>query len=481
MISIKSFLKEATIYSLSNFLNKAITIFLLPLYTHYLTPGEFGMFDFILITINLINLTIAFEIHQSIARFYSEWELEERKFYLSSALIFILLVYSGFSIFVYLNKNLFAKIILGDYNHYNIIIYSIGMIWTSGIYYFTQSQLRWQMKSKEFAICTFTFTITTFLASIILVKYNEMGLIGVINGLTIGNIFGIITTLYFTRNSYGLFFSLRRVVSMLKFSSPLVFSSVSLFLLIYIDRIMIKNFLTFKDLGVFGIAYKFSSILSFLSLGINNAILPLIYNNHKDKTTPAQISKILNLYILLSLMLMSIISIFSRELIMIFATFEYLDATKIIPFLILITILSSINNFIPGLFIEKKTKIIAYINIFTALFSLITNYILIKKLGLIGSCYANLLAFSFGLSINYFISQKYYPIDIFFVKILKIFIVSFILVTTNIFLIEYNITFNIFFKILLLFSYIPLCFFIFYSKNTIHNNFELSLKYIFRK
>ena len=53
MISIKSFLKEATIYSLSNFLNKAITIFLLPLYTHYLTPGEFGMFDFILITINL--------------------------------------------------------------------------------------------------------------------------------------------------------------------------------------------------------------------------------------------------------------------------------------------------------------------------------------------------------------------------------------------------------------------------------------------
>jgi O-antigen/teichoic acid export membrane protein len=243
---------------------------------------------------------------------------------------------------------------------------------------------------------------------------------------------------------------------------------------------MIKNFLTFKELGVFGIAYKFSSILSFLSVGVNNAILPLIYNNHKDKTTPTQISKILNLYILLSFILMTIISVFSRELILLFATNEYMAATKVIPFLILITILASISNFFPGLAIAKKTKIIAYINIFTAAFSIIANYFLIKKIGILGSCYANLFAFILLFSINYFFSQKYYPINIYFSKIFKIITISSILIIINYFMIELNLVFYVFIKFLSLFIYIPLCLIIFYSKETISNKLGLIFKFLYR-
>jgi O-antigen/teichoic acid export membrane protein len=481
MISIKSFVKQASIYSISNFVNKTISLFLLPLYTHYLSPGEYGMFDFIIITINLINLTIAFEIHQAIARFYTEWEIEDRKIYLSSALIFTLFIYTAFSIFVYYYKNLFAKIIFGDIINSKIIVYSIGMIWTSGIFYFTQSQLRWQLKSKEFGICTFIFTATTFLASFFLVKYKGMSLFGVINGLTIGNIFGIFTTFFFTRTSYKLVFSWSKLTSMLKFSTPLVFSSVSLFLLMYIDRLMIKNFLTFRDLGVFGIAYKFSSILSFLSIGVNNAILPLIYKFHKNETTPLQISRILNLYILFSFFLMSIISIFSRELILLFANEQYMEAIIIIPLLTFVTILASISNFIPGLFIAKKTKIIAFLNILIAAFSLVSNYFLIKKYGILGSCYANLFAYSLGFTLNFIISQKYYPISINFFKILNIIILTFVSIMLSYLINKFNLTLSILLKLLLLFFYIISCLIIFYSYKFVYNRTIPLFKSILKK
>lgn len=481
MISINSFLKQATIYSVSNIVNKAITIFLLPLYTHFLSPTEYGMFDFILLTINLINLTIALEIHQAIARFYAEWQMHKRKIYLSTALFFTLFVYSSFSLFVFLFKDTISELILGDRLHSRIIVYSIGMMWSSGIYYFAQSQLRWQMKSQQFAFSTFIFTITTFLSSLFFVRVQNFGLIGVINGITVGNTFGLITAILYSRNSYGLLFGWRKLLSMLKFSSPLVISSVSIFLLMYIDRIMIKNFLSFKDLGLFGIAYKFSSILSFLSLGVNNAILPLIYNNHKEINASLQISKILNLYIFFSFLIMSFISLFSKELILIFTTNQYLEATLIIPLLILITIISSISNFIPGLFIAKKTKLIAFINSMVAIFSLVANYFLIPKIGLLGSCYANIFAFTIGLTINYFVGQKYYPIYMDFVKIFKILFFSFLLIGLSMFGEGYYFFSNLLFKLTLIIFYLVICFIEFYSKVIVINKLETTFKYIFRK
>ena len=64
----KLFYKHATLYTLSSLLTKGISVLLVPLYTRFLSPRDYGLLDLVLATCTLVNLTIAldFAITQSL-------------------------------------------------------------------------------------------------------------------------------------------------------------------------------------------------------------------------------------------------------------------------------------------------------------------------------------------------------------------------------------------------------------------------------
>ena len=91
---LKIFLKNSLIYTVGHTLTSGIAIFLLPIYTRYLSPTEYGVIDMFMVIAAMINLTIALEITQGIARYYQEGKNEkEKREYTSSAFWFTLLVY----------------------------------------------------------------------------------------------------------------------------------------------------------------------------------------------------------------------------------------------------------------------------------------------------------------------------------------------------------------------------------------------------
>ena len=94
---LKSFFKNSVIYTLGHVLSSGIAIFLLPIYTRYLSPAEYGVIDLFIVIAAIVNLTIALEISQGIARYYQEAKNEkEKRKYTSSAFWFTILVYSLF-------------------------------------------------------------------------------------------------------------------------------------------------------------------------------------------------------------------------------------------------------------------------------------------------------------------------------------------------------------------------------------------------
>ena len=94
---LQAFLKNSLIYTLGHLLTSGIAIFLLPIYTRYLSPAEYGVIDLFIVIAAIVNLTIALEISQGIARYYQEAKNEkEKRKYTSSAFWFTILVYSLF-------------------------------------------------------------------------------------------------------------------------------------------------------------------------------------------------------------------------------------------------------------------------------------------------------------------------------------------------------------------------------------------------
>ena len=84
---------------------------------------------------------------------------------------------------------------------------------------------------------------------------------------------------------------------------------------------------------------------------------------------------------------------------------------EIVPYIILANLMLGIyTNLSVWYKIQDKTKIGAYISVFGAIVTVVLNYILIPKIGLLGSAITTLAAYVVMMIISYFLGQKYYPI-----------------------------------------------------------------------
>ena len=86
---LKLFFKNTFVYTIGGVLTRGVAIFLLPIYTNYLSPAEYGIIDLFIVIASIVNIIIALEISQGIARYYQDAKDEKEKAeYTSSAFWF---------------------------------------------------------------------------------------------------------------------------------------------------------------------------------------------------------------------------------------------------------------------------------------------------------------------------------------------------------------------------------------------------------
>jgi O-antigen/teichoic acid export membrane protein len=417
---LKKFLKDGAIYSISNLLSRGISIFLIPFYTRVLSPSDYGIIDILTIITTLINLTIAFEITQGIARYLPDsTNLRDKIGYSSTALWFTLVVYSIFALLTYAWSVPLSRWVLNADGLTDIFQIAILSIWTNGIYYFLQNQLRWQLKSKQYAVIGIIVTAISATTTIFMLVGMGLGIIGVFCGLIAGNLTGIVLSYYYGRENIRLFFDFRKLKEMLSFSIPLVPSSIGVFIALYIDRLAIKELMTLKDVGLYAIGYKFASIVGLLMVGFQGALTPLIYQHYRDLNTPLELAHIFRYFITGALVFLLGLSLFSKEIIMLFTTPEYYGGYTVIPILVPAVLLSGMYIFAPGLAIAKKTKTIAFINICAALINTVLNFLLIPIWGINGSAFATFISAFVSFLLYLIMSNRYYPIPYKWKKVIK--------------------------------------------------------------
>ncbi|MBN2411862.1 polysaccharide biosynthesis C-terminal domain-containing protein, partial [candidate division KSB1 bacterium] len=151
------------------------------------------------------------------------------------------------------------------------------------------------------------------------------------------------------------------------------------------------------------------------------------------------------------------ISIFSKEVIRVLSTNEFVISANVLPLLILASIFYGIYFYTSiGIQIKKKTFYFPVVILIVAIINFILCFNLIPHYGYMGAGIAKLISYIIlGLVIN-FISIHYYKIDYNLKKILIITVLS-----LSIFIIGINLNFqfiflSVFLKIFLLFSFLML-------------------------
>jgi O-antigen/teichoic acid export membrane protein len=452
MSMLQSFFKDSIFYLIPSILSRGIGFFLLPVYTRVLSPADYGAFDLFMVAASLINLTIALEVSQGLARHYPDAKrLGEGALYASTGLWFTLLTYSVALLLAFPFAATLSTAIVGTDLYVDEFKLALIYFLFNGLFLYSQSQLRWDLRSKQFAISSIIVTVVTAILALALSAGLSMGLSGILLALIISNALGALYSFATLKGIFSFTFSIPKLKEMLIFSLPLVPSSILVFLNHYIDRVMINHYLGLEETGIYGVGFRIASIMAIIGAAIQGAITPLIFNHYKESETPRQIATIFQVFTAVSLLMLMGLALFIKEFLTLMTTEAYYASSTVILILAPSILLSAMYVFAPGISIAKKTHMIVWINLAAAIINIGLNFILIPQIGLNGAAIATFASNLLAFAIYMHFSQRYYRVEHNWYKIAGVITIFGIIIIKSNVLFSADITLmQIFAKILIL-------------------------------
>jgi O-antigen/teichoic acid export membrane protein len=408
---LKQFLQDSAVYGAASILVRSISLVLVPFYTRVLVPEDYGVVDLLAIATSFIAVTVALEIAQAVARFFPDTDDETRRIgYASTSLWFSVAAYTVFLIVSMFLAGSLSAWLLGTENR--VAIFRVAMVatWLTGIFYLVQSQLRYSLRPRRYALASLVFSLTSLATTVLFVLVLRQGVIGVFYGQVVGGVIGLAVALRYSRDVYRLAFDGAKLREMLRFSLPLIPSSVGVMVGLYIDRVAINELMTLGDVGLFGVGYRLSSLTALLMVGFVSALTPLVYAHHREPGTPRELARIFQTFVALALTVCLGLALFARDILTLVTTHDYVPGAVVVPLLAPALLLSNMYIFAPGLGILKQTATISAINIAAAALNTILNFALIPVLGIAGAAAATFMSSATAFAANMVASQRLYPV-----------------------------------------------------------------------
>ena len=410
---IRTLARDTLIYGAAAILSRGLSLIVLPVYTRILSPVDYGALDMVMVIGSFAVLLVALEITQALARFYAEAETEAAKRRMAStALWFTAAAYALAGAAAFAAARPLAAWLLGGEEMAGILRIGLAGIVANGFFYLAQSQLRFALRSKAYAVVSIVYAVATMGLGVLLGYGFAMGLAGVLWGLFAGTAAAAALALWLLRSSYGFEYDGALLGTMLSFSLPLVPAALATFFTLYGNRLLLNGIEGLDAVGLFGVAARVALAITLLIIGLQSALTPLVYAHHREPDTPRQLAWLTERFSAVALACCLGLGLFAWEILALFVERRYIGAAPLVLFLAPATLLGQMHIFFPGIAIAKRTRLQLYVFAATAAATLALNWLLIDAIGLFGAAVATLAA-----SLLFFVlwaatSQRLYPIPV---------------------------------------------------------------------
>ncbi|OPY66957.1 MAG: Polysaccharide biosynthesis protein [Syntrophorhabdus sp. PtaU1.Bin002] len=448
--------KHSLIYGLGNLLNQGLAFFLLPIYTRFLTPRDYGVKELVGLSADIIGTLLATAFSSAMYRFYFEYDdPEDRETVISTAIIAIGVIGVGGVVVLAPLSPLLAEYILDSRELFSFFLIAFCSMWFQVLLNVGYDYLRANHQSLRFVGLSFGKLLLAIALNIYFIIYLKIGVLGVLLSTLISSmaLFGVLVIPLLVR--VGFRFSWERFRDMLQFGAPVVIAQFGAFVVHLSGRFFIKGLGSIADTGVYSLGYRFGTLPStFISGPFNQAFQPRRLELFKKEESERVFGRLFTYYILVIMCAGLFISVLSRNIIMIMADSKFWGSYRIVPFVVLANIVFSLHYHLTmGIFIAKKTRYLAFIDFSNGAFILVLNYFLISHYGMFGAAYASLAASIYKVSLTYYLSSRHYRIHFEFFRIFKILFVSALIYAISVFIKIESIYLDTLVKVLLIGTY----------------------------
>lgn len=405
----KTLLSNTIFISLGTLTSKLLVFFMVRFYTEYLTPGDYSTADLITQTANLLFPVISLGITDGVFRFAMDSK-QDRKSVFTVGLLAILIGSLMFS---------FIAPILGladDFKGYVwlIVAYTLACSFHS----LCAQYIRAIGKTGLFAIQGIINTILVIGLNILLLSVMRIGMMGYVLSVVLADV--LCTAFLIFKEKLWSAVSLKPdfsvVKPMLKYSIPLVPSTVFWWITSVSDRYMVNGMISSSANGIYTVSYKIPTLLTLVSTMFMQAWqFSAVTESEGDEKEHAQFfSQVWRSFQAVMFLAAAFVIAFSKVGIKILTAAEYYLSWKYIPLLSIAMVFTAFVSFTGTVYIVKKKSGISFLTAFVGAGSnIILNFILIPSfLGVQGAAIATVASYLLVFLIRCFNVKKYIPFNL---------------------------------------------------------------------
>jgi O-antigen/teichoic acid export membrane protein len=417
---------RALTYGAGEWLVKVGALLLIPIYTRYLSPAEYGVLAFVGTFSLLLGVLYRVGLNGALIKFNYDLtdDASRRRYY---GTVYVFLTSFGLVLTILLNivgpaifDNVFKTIRFDPYLRLGswVTFFSLAALVPLTIFQIQGKALQYRVvTTSQFVLSTgFVIVFVVFLG-----RGAEGSLSGqVLAGLTLATPLTLVTL---RRVTMAVDWALLK--KSLLFGFPLMVYNYAALTIEFSNRFFIERYSSLGDLGLYSLGYQFGWLMqSFLDAG-HLAWTPIFFETAKRDDAPRAFGRFASYYFIVVTWAALTLALLAREAIRLVAPRTFHSSYDVVPVLVLSNSLSAVwYMLVNQVFVANKTGYLTLITLVSAAVNVMMNILVTSRLGILGAAWATCGSSLVQVVLLYQVSQRAYPVEFESARVLRIWVVG---------------------------------------------------------
>lgn len=420
MTIVQQLAKDSAVYGGADLVTKVLAFFAFPILAAALSPKAFGALELLITLTSLLGLVVNCGLNNSVQRFYWDKGINtatQQSIVTSGFFALVAFGLFAFGIGLIAVPYVLPLMLADDWPLTWIgLVAALFVMMLSQWSQYTLDVVRLHFAPWRFFLLAVTTRVVSLVFGLVAVVLFGLGIDGLLAAQALVLILVLPLCLWMIRRDFWpASFETSWLKELVRFGHPYIYSGLAYWLFGSMDRWMLASMSSVEEVGVYSVAFRFASVVLFVSAAFGQAWSPVAMKIRIDH--PQQYRVIFGQVLLLLLFVMLAVgggfSLFSGEIISQIMPKEYLSSALPLAILCFGIILQSTQQVTAvGISIEKRTYLFARLAWLAAAVNFLGNWLLIPIFGASGAAGATLISYIFLTCSYLYYTQRLHPLFI---------------------------------------------------------------------
>jgi O-antigen/teichoic acid export membrane protein len=431
-------------YTAASIFSKLIAVALLPLYTRYLTPADYGAAEVMFAAVVSASIVVRLGVIEALLRFYyKEGEEPDRVlstsfaalFWFATAAALIALPFAG-----PISEALLPEpagldpreAVAWPRDAADLARISIAGLWVLTLHEYLLTIFRLEERARAFFVTTMLNVVAAIGLTVVLVVGAGEGARGLLLGSYASGAAFVLGLIVLHRRSISLRVDRALLRRMLRFGMPTMPAELSLYALNFVDRIIIVRSLGLAEAGLYSLAVKFAQAVNVLVRGFQLAWPPLAYSIRDDGEARRAYAAVVTYFVAGCAFVVAGMWLLSRWIVRALAAPEFFDSYEAIGLIATgVTLYALYMVLVVILGRTGRTEFNFPATAAALAANVALNLALVPPLGIVGAGLALVASYLVVLALMYGFTQRLFPVPYEWGRLARVVLVSAVLVAAG--------------------------------------------------